>query len=191
MSDLVRKSGNPDVIKKSKSSDSYTFVISSEEPDLVGDVVVQKGLKPVSDRIPAQIDHSGKVADLAGSWANIRLDSTGKQTLADFIPFQKGISQTADLVRALLDSGVRMAASIGFKGQGEFRDPKKGYSGGMIYKSASLLETSIVVVPCHQQALSVAKSLNIPKSVVDSILEKSDNDQEETDPEVLSDLADL
>jgi len=174
---IIRKAGEPEVIKKAGDGASYTFVISSEEPDLVNDVVVQAGLKPVSERIPAQIDHSGSVKDLIGHWQNIRRQ--GKQTLADFIPFQKGISQAADLVTALLDSGVRMASSIGFRGiDVEMRDPKKGYSGGMLYKESNLLETSIVVVPCHPSALSIAKSMDMPVSVINMVFDFEDEGEE-------------
>lgn len=164
----IRKAFEPDVIKKVEGKNAYTFVISSEKPDLVNDVVVQSGLKSVSERIPAQIDHSGSIMDLIGSWENIR--RVGQETLADYVPFEKGISKAADLVTALLEKSIRMAASIGFRGiDAEFRDAKKGYSGGMLYKEAALLECSIVVVPCHPDALSVAKSLDMPESVIKSV----------------------
>ena len=41
---------------KEGGSGEFSFVVSSEVPDLVHDIVVQKGLTPVSERIPAQVD---------------------------------------------------------------------------------------------------------------------------------------
>jgi hypothetical protein len=160
----IRKALEPgkfNVIKK-QDDDSYTFVISSEEPDLIGDVVVQAGMKPVSERIPAQVDHSGQVKDLIGSWRNIR--QQGKTTLADLSLFEKGISNTADLVRALLDAGVQMAASIGFTGRGQpIAENKRGY----MYPETKLIEASVVSVPCHPAALSVAKSLDLSQEEIE------------------------
>lgn len=159
---MIRKALEPGAfnVKKNADGDSYTFVISSEEPDLVGDIIVQSGIRPVSSRIPAQVDHSGAVADLIGSWKDIRVE--GKKTLADLILFNEGISKTADLVRALLDAGVQMAASIGFTGKGEPIKEKRGY----IFKNINLLEASIVAVPCHPAALSVAKSMELSEDEI-------------------------
>lgn len=158
----IRKHLEPEQFEVKALDDNlgYSFVISSEAPDLVGDIVVQRGLTPVSERIPAQLDHSGSVHDLVGHWQNIRQD--GDKTLADFIPFQKGISKSADLVRHLLDAGVRMAASIGFKSSQS--EPVAKGQRGIRYKEATLLEASIVAVPCHPQALSIAKSLGFDET---------------------------
>jgi hypothetical protein len=138
----------------------YVFIISSEEPDLVGDIVVQRGLRPVSDRIPAQIDHSGSVHDLVGFWENIRVE--GNKTFANFIPFPAGASKTADMVRGLLDAGIRMAASIGFRAT-KSAPIAKG-KPGFKYTEATLLECSIVAVPCHPEALSIAKSFGFDET---------------------------
>lgn len=161
MTDLVRKACEPSVIKAVKNG-VYTFVISDERPDLVGDVVKQ--VVPVSERIPGQIDHAGTVNSLIGHWQDF--SKSGKSTLANLVLFEKGISQTADLVRELLDRGVKMAASIGFKGKGE---PISG--GGYLFKTAQLLEVSVVAVPCHPLALSISKKLDFPASVVNEVID--------------------
>jgi hypothetical protein len=142
-------------------------VISTEQVDLQGDIVVQAGLKPVADRIPAQVDHSGKMRDLIGWWDNIKTE--GKRTLADLILFDPGISPMADMIRALGDSAVRMAASIGFHpdttdgGYELLRDASNDWVTGIKFLRSSLVETSVVVVPANPGALSV-RSLEVAKS---------------------------
>lgn len=139
-----------------KSADNgYRFVISSEEPDLVKDIVVQAGLTPVSARIPAQVDHSGKMADMIGTWGN--LTTKGKRTFADLNLFEKGTSKMADMVRSLLEQKVQLGASIGFRPD-EY-EPIEG--GGFKFVKSLLHEVSVVVVPAHQEALSLVKSYGI------------------------------
>jgi hypothetical protein len=133
-----------------------TFVISSEEPDLVGDVIVQSGMRPVSDRVPAQIDHSGKMADVIGHWQGFRIE--GSKTLADLHLLDPGVSKAADLVRAMMDAGLRLAASVGFMAE---KVEPTGRGRGMRYLKSLLTEVSVVVTPCHPQALQLAKSFGI------------------------------
>jgi hypothetical protein len=152
---------------KSPTTGGPRFVISTEQVDLQGDIVVQAGLKPVSERIPAQVDHSGKMAALIGHWDHIKTD--GKRTLADLVLFEKGLSPVADMVRALSDAGVRLAASIGFHpdmadgGYELLRDPSNDWVTGVKFLRSTLVETSVVVVPANPGALSV-RSLEIAKS---------------------------
>jgi len=131
------------------------FVISHEAPDLVGDVVVQRGLRPVADRIPAQVDHSGRMADLIGYWDNFK--THGDYTTATLHLVDQGISKMADLVRALSESGVKLAASIGF--QAKSMEPLR--PRGFKFKESTLHEVSVVVVPCQPLALQIAKGLGV------------------------------
>lgn len=154
-------------VTKSAKTGGPRFVISTEQTDLQGDIVVQAGLLPVADRIPAQVDHSGKMRDLIGWWDNIKAE--GKRTFADLVLFDPGISRMADMVRALHDAGVRMAASIGFHpdfnegGIELIRDDRNDRVTGYRFIRSKLVETSVVVVPANPGALSV-RSLEIGKS---------------------------
>lgn len=139
-------------VQKSGKSDGYKFCISSEEPDLVQDIVVQAGLTPVSERIPAQVDHSGKMADMIGTWGGLK--TIGKRTFANLNLFEPGTSKMADMVRALLDQKVQLGASIGFRP--EEYEPIE--DGGFKFLKSILHEISVVVVPAAPQALSIAKS---------------------------------
>ena len=161
MNDIVRKTIDA-TVEKAPDSEGYRFVISSEEPDLMRDIVVQSGLTPVADRIPAQVDHSGKMADMVGLWKNFVVRA--KKTYADLHLFERGISKTADMVRVLLEQNVQLAASIGFvplDDEYEFLD-----TGGIKFLKTQLIETSVVVVPAHPQALSIIKSAGIDPALL-------------------------
>lgn len=144
------------------------FVISTEDTDLEGDVVVQAGLKPVGDRVPAQLDHSGRMRDLVGHWENI--ETRGKKTYADLILLPESVQwEAAEFVRALHEAGVRMAASIGFvpdRTEGGYeliRDVKNEWVTGIRWNRSTLIEASIVMVPANPTALST-KLLDIGRS---------------------------
>ena len=152
---IVHKIFDTQSVQKSADGTGYRFVISSEAPDLVKDIVVQAGLTPVSERIPAQVDHSGKMEDMIGTWSNLK--TVSKKTFADLQLFEPGISKMADMVRKLLDQKVQLGASIGFRPD-EY-EPLK--SGGYKFIKSVLHEVSVVVVPAQQEALSLVKSYGI------------------------------
>ena len=151
-------------VTKSPSTGGPRFVISTEQVDLQGDIVVQAGLTPVSPRIPAQVDHSGKMRDLIGWWDNVT--TQGKKTYADLVLFPQGKSAMADMVRDLWEAGVKLAASIGFVpdysegGYELIRDASNDWVTGIKFIRSTLIETSVVVVPANPGALSV-RSLDI------------------------------
>lgn len=153
-------------VTKSAKDGRPRYVISTEQTDLVGDIVVQQGLQPVGPRIPAQVDHSGKMRDLIGWWSDFATE--GKKTLATLNLFEPGLSRMADMVRALHEAGVRMAASIGFMpdftdgGIELLRDKANEGVTGFKFNRSTLIETSVVVVPANPGALSV-RSLDIAK----------------------------
>jgi len=153
-------------VTKSGKDGRPRFVISTDQTDLVGDIVVQQGLKPVSTRLPAQVDHSGQMRDLIGWWSDLATE--GAKTLATLNLFEPGLSPMADMVRALHDAGVRMAASIGFVpdftdgGIELLRDKQNDSVTGYKFNRSKLIETSVVVVPANPGALSV-RSLDIAK----------------------------
>jgi hypothetical protein len=158
----ILKTGLAGVCLKGKTpTGAWRFVISSETRDLAGDVVVQAGREDVSERIPAQVDHSGAMRDLVGYWTNIQTKDL--RTFADLVLLETGLSPAADMVRALLEAGVRMASSIGFQSikREWIREPDtdEGRITGIRFLRWKLLEASIVVVPANPEALSTAKNL--------------------------------
>lgn len=177
---VLHKTVQPDHTKK-LSDGKYSFVISSETPDLAGDIVVQRGMKPISDRIPAQIDHSGRMRDVIGYWSDFK--QVGRKTVAVLNLADKGISRTADLIRGLLDSGIRMASSIGFMSD----DYEPISTGGKRFKTSKICEISVVCQPCQPDALSIAKSLGFEAVEAEQILADASPAQSQT-PSVSADL---
>lgn len=166
---------------KKLSDGKYSFVISSETPDLAGDIMVQRGIKMVGERIPAQIDHSGRMRDVIGYWSDFK--TVGRKTVAVLNLAEKGISRTSDLIRGLLDSGIRMASSIGFTSD----DYEPISNGGRKFKSWTLQEVSVVATPCNPEALSIAKSLGFEAGEAEQILADASPAQSQT-PSVSADL---
>jgi hypothetical protein len=143
------------------------FLISTEHPDLVGDIVVQSGMKAARNPLPAQIDHGGGMFDMIGAWKDLVIEVRGgtPATVATLELLPPGISRAADLVRAIHAAGIKLAASIGFRPT-EYepikgKPDKDGYARTTGYKflKSVLIEASVVVTPANPRALQVAKSM--------------------------------
>jgi len=157
MDRLIRK------IAESSPDDPLKFVLSTDDPDLVGDVVVQRGGISLSrDPLPAQIDHGGSIHDMIGTWKNMDIGAHRTTATLDLLP--KGVSQTVDLIHALKAAGIRLAASIGFVPEDweAIWDKKGEFITGFKFLKAVLTEASIVVTPANPAALQMSKALKFP-----------------------------
>jgi HK97 family phage major capsid protein len=148
--------------KQRDADGGIRFVLSTDAPDLTGDVVVQSGLSLSRDPLPAMIDHGGGLFDLIGQWKDFAFSP--HRTTAVLELLERGVSKAADLVRDLYERGVQLAASIGFvPNEGKYeliRDPKNERVIGIRWLEATLTEASVVVTPANPQALALAKSLH-------------------------------
>ena len=146
------------------TSHGLRFTLSTETPDLAGDIVVQTGLQPAYQPLPAMIDHGVDMADLIGTWRDLSV--SGKRTSGRLELLPQGISQGADLVRALHKAGVRLAASVKFLPD-EIEEIRvkdaaapRGRLVGFRFTRSRLVEASVVPMPCNAEALQeVGKSL--------------------------------
>jgi hypothetical protein len=138
------------------------FTISTEAPDLAGDIVVQSGLTPAYQPLPAMVDHGVDMGDLIGTWRDIA--NQGQRTSARLELLPQGISRSADFVRALHKAGVRLAASVKFLPDETEPIVAKGAGSrvtGYRYLRSRLVEASVVPMPCNAEALQeVGKSLS-------------------------------
>jgi phage head maturation protease len=156
MDRLIRK------VAESSDADPLKFILSTDDLDLVGDIIVQEGgLSLARDPIPAQIDHSGSMHDLVGAWKNVRIDKHRTEATLDLMP--KGTSKTVDLIHAIKSTGIRMAASVGFipDDYEAIWDKKGEWITGFKFLKSRLTEASIVVTPANPQALQIAKSMRV------------------------------
>ena len=142
-------------------ADTHTFVLTTQSPDRVGDIVVLDGLnlEPFKENPVALVHH--RMGDFPiGIWKNLRRQ--GDALLADLQLAAKGSSQMADLCRALIEQGILKAVSITFKPtKAEPIKPR-----GMKFLQSELLEASLVSVPMNPRALMVAKSLGMSEAQI-------------------------
>lgn len=138
-------------IEKSASSEfDARFVMSAATPDRVKDTIDAKAYSAINiDKLIALFNHDPN--QIAGYWTNIK---AAGDTLTGSIKFAS--TSLGQMLKTLIDEGVPMGASIGFRGKGE---PNK--AGGVHFKEIELFETSIVSTPCHPRAMQIAKSFGI------------------------------
>jgi len=156
MDRLIRK------VAESTDADPLKFVLTTDDLDLVGDVIVQEGgLSLARDPLPAQIDHGGSMHDLVGSWKNVKIDKHRTEATLSLMP--EGTSPTVNLIHAIKASGIRMAASVGFVPMDweAIWDKKGEWITGFKFLKSVLTEASIVVTPANPNALQVAKSFRV------------------------------
>jgi HK97 family phage prohead protease len=149
----------PVIIEKAEKSTGYDarFVMSAATPDRVRDTIEPSAYKSAAkvDKLIALWQHDPDRP--IGFWTDLKADGdrlTGYIKLAG--------TNLAQMVKQLIDDGVPLASSIGFRGKGE---PNK--EGGIHFKSLELLECSIVSVPAHPRAQQIAKSFGL-SSVIDA-----------------------
>lgn len=148
-------------IEKSASSEfDARFVMSATTPDRVKDTIDVKAYDSATkiDKLIALFNHDPN--QVAGYWTGIK---AAGDTLSGSIKFAS--TSLGQMLKTLIDEGVPMGASIGFRGKGE---PNK--QGGIHFKEIELLETSIVSTPCHPRAMQIAKSfgIDLPEFEIDA-----------------------
>ena len=132
------------------------FVMSASSPDRVRDTIDPAAYKSLRvEKLIALWQHNPDQP--VGYWSNIKAD--GARLVGDL---KLAGTNLAQMIKQLIADGVPLGASIGFRGKGE---PNK--DGGIHFKEISLLETSIVSIPCHPSAMQIAKSFGLA-SVIES-----------------------
>lgn len=149
------------VVKQGEQSadDPFTFIMSSEKTDRMGDVIRQDGweLRQFKRNPIALFGHQHSFP--VGTWKNVRVE--GKRLLGELQFAAAGTSQRIDEIRSLVEQRILKAVSVGFRvKEYEPLDKNEPWGGWDIQKS-ELLETSVVSVPAHQDALLAASALGI------------------------------
>ena len=147
----MNKSFYPVLIEKS-STEGYDarFVMSAGTPDRVKDTIDSKAYTPnVGKKIIALFQHDPDKP--MGYWENVKM--VGDTLVGDLKIAGTNLGQ---MIKQLIDDGVPLGASIGFRGAGE---PNK--AGGIHFKEIEIFETSIVSIPAHPRAMQLAKSLGL------------------------------
>ena len=150
------------VVKKASAgrvADTKSFVLTTETPDHVGDIVVLNGVdtKSFLDNPVVLVSHDSTQWPI-GVWRNLRI--VGDAMLADLQLAAAGTSRMADLARGLVDQGILRAVSVGFRPiEAQPLKPK-----GMKFIKSVLLEASLVSVPMNPRSVMVSKSMGMTES---------------------------
>jgi len=147
---------------KAPKGRTATFILSTEDIDRDGDVILVNGWKTAEFmKNPVfQIFHDGRQFPI-GKF--LRVYKHSKQLRGEVQFSDQGTNPTADLAYELVQQDIMRAVSVGFRSN----DFEPNDSGGYTYKSADLMEVSLVNVPANQNALILAKSFDAEtKSVI-------------------------
>lgn len=154
-------------------ADPYTFVMSSQDVDRDGDIVVQDGINLKNfTRNPVALfahDHRSPI----GTWKNVRVE--GRKLLGDLQLAAKGTSEFIDTLHKLIEQRILKAVSIGFSiNKYEQLKPKEeGDWPGYKFTETELLECSLVAVPAQQSALRIKAAKLIPDNLMDTFIKDS------------------
>lgn len=147
---VIFKTGTQD------ENDPYVFVMSTDSPDRMGDVVEQDWKLGDFRKNPiALFNHAS--SQPIGVWEQVKKEGSrlvGRLKLA-----KEGTSDLIDTLRSLVEQRILRAVSVGFRpSKAEPLDEKDPW-GGYRLSGNSLLECSLVSIPANAEALSLAKSL--------------------------------
>jgi HK97 family phage prohead protease len=142
-------------VKGGDTKTKYVFVLSSDTPDMMFDVIDQSGwdFSRVRKSAPALWAHDASQFPI-GSWTDIWLEGNKLLGAMVFAPTNR-----AQQARALVEGGHLKGVSVGFT-VGKYT-PRQGKSGGLHYQEGhTLLEASLCNIGCNPDALyrGVSKS---------------------------------
>lgn len=138
------------IIEKSNDNKIH-FIMSASSVDRDGDTIDAKAYNSATKikKLPALFNHDPSKP--FGFWSDLRVvGDTLKGTLT------AASTNLGKMIKQLIDDGVPLSSSIGFRGKGE---PNK--KGGIHFKELELLECSIVSIPAHPRAVQVAKDYQL------------------------------
>ena len=156
-----------------QTDDRYMrFVASDETVDRYGDVISADGWQLANFRKNPIFLFLHDYAEPIGTVPAIKVE--GQRLLAGVRFTAPGVSAMADYCWALVQAKVLRAVSVGFSVESandyEFiRDDDERVTGYR-YLRQELLELSLVTVPANPNALSIARSLNLPDSFISRAL---------------------
>jgi HK97 family phage prohead protease len=139
--------------------ESLRFIASTEARDRYGDIVRADGWQLDNyKRNPIALfghNHEAIVGTATKIWKE------GKQLLTELRLAAAGTAPVVDYVRALVQQKILKAVSVGFLPSKHKEVIEDGRFMGYEFIEQELFEISLVAVPANQEALAIAKSLNL------------------------------
>lgn len=137
------------------------FVMSTQEVDRYGDVVVTNGINiDMFMKNPVALwAHSHNVP--VGTWSDlVKVSGKPKRLEGTLTVAPEGITEEADKVARLISAGIVRACSIGFlidwNAIEPMMDADDNWTGGIQFNACELIECSPCSVPANQSALAKA-----------------------------------
>ena len=144
--------------------DQYEFVASDETTDRYGDVVRVAGWELSNYKRNPIVLFQHQPSNPVGIASKVWID--GKKLMSRVKLAVEGTSPFIDSLRKLLAQKIIRAVSVGFMPTADpryIRDPENDRVIGLEFVGQELMEISLVSIPANPNALSLAKSLNIPE----------------------------
>jgi HK97 family phage prohead protease len=141
------------------------FVLSTEDPDRAGDVIIQRGwrLESFAKNSPCLFAHRNDF--VVGRWSGVRV--AGKSLLGTLHLAPEGISDRVTEVVRLVSHGLLRSVSVGFLSRKS--SPRKDATGAIVgttFEAQDLIEVSLTPVPCNPSCLAIARSLNTSPDIM-------------------------
>ena len=147
--------------------------MSDDSVDRMGDVIDPAGWQLGSIKTAPPVLYNHNKDEQIGSWRDIRKvgnQLVGRIVWADLTHFPKG-----KYIRDLVRGGHLRTVSVGFRPlarQPLTKEANKEF-GPFRFTKSELLECSLVTVPANQNAIAIAKSLNLSDEIVTEIFGES------------------
>lgn len=158
-----------DIVTKSsagKISGTHSFVLTTEVPDRMGDIVKVDGLDIKNfEQNPVALYMHNHVEPI-GMWKNLRKQSGA--WIGDLMLASRGTSRLVDFAHSMIQQGMLKAVSVSFIPT----ESKTNANGrGRTISKAELIEVSLVTVPMNSQALMIAKSVGFGDAEIKSLFD--------------------
>jgi HK97 family phage major capsid protein/HK97 family phage prohead protease len=159
--------------------DPLRFIVSTEDEDRYGDIIVADGWKLSNFRRNpiALFNHSSMLP--IGTWGAVKIENGS--LVAELELAAPGTSAVVDDVRRLLEQRILRAASVGFRPL-KLEAIENSKRGGLRFLESELLEISVVSVPANPHALAVARSLGLSSESLSRIFAAPGNEERDLRP---------
>jgi len=148
-------------VREHSSQDGKEFILSDFTRDRYGDSIVAAGwdLRNFSKNPIALFGHRSDF--IVGRWLQLRVDGGALIGRLQLAP--AGTSDRIDEVRKLVDAEILCAVSVGFR---PIESHPRSDGPGEIYTKQELVEVSLCAVPANPNALAIAKSLGVSRTII-------------------------
>jgi HK97 family phage prohead protease len=147
------------------------FTLSDENPDRMGDVVLQNwDLRAFLKNPVALFGHRSDF--LVGRWEG--LEVRDRALVGKLILAPKGVSPRLDEIIALTEQNFLKTVSVGFRAiKSRPRKDANGAVVGTTFEEQELIEVSLTPTPANPQALAIARQLGVSRDTMSLVFKEA------------------